>query len=41
MVGWNVAVTVFADDIVTVQVLPFVLVQPVQLFSMAPAAGTP
>ena len=39
VVGWNVAVTVFADDIVTVQVLPFVLVQPVQLFSMAPAAG--
>jgi hypothetical protein len=39
VVGWNVAVTVFADDIVTVQVLPFVLVQPVQLFSMASAAG--
>jgi hypothetical protein len=39
VVGWKVAVTVFAADIVAVQVLPFVLVQPDQLFSMAPAAG--
>jgi hypothetical protein len=39
VLGWNVAVTVFAADIVTVQVLPLVVVQPDQLFSIAPAAG--
>ncbi len=40
MLGWNEAVTVFADDMVTVQVAPFVVVHPVQLLNSDVASGT-
>jgi hypothetical protein len=40
VLGWNVAVTVFADDMVTVQVPPFVVVHPVQLLNSDVASGT-
>jgi hypothetical protein len=39
VLGWNVAVTVFADVTVTVHVAPLTLVQPVQLFRIEVASG--
>jgi len=39
VVGWNVAVTVFADVMVTVHVAPLTEVQPVQLFTSELASG--
>jgi hypothetical protein len=40
VLGTKVAVTVFADDIVTVQLAPLVDVQPVQLLNSDVASGT-
>ncbi len=40
VLGWNVAVTVFAEAIETVQVAPLVVVHPVQLLNSDVASGT-
>jgi hypothetical protein len=37
VLGWKVAVTVFAADIVTVQLLPLVVVQPAGSLQSSPA----
>jgi len=39
VVGWNAAVTVLADVMVTVHVVPLTELQPVQLFRNEPASG--
>jgi hypothetical protein len=39
VLGWNVAVTVFAAVTVTVQLAPLTDVQPLQLFRIEPASG--